>query len=65
MEELPQFQHRDFTYWGARLLHWLVLKQEIERVRSEELEKCKDVTCHRDDHNRDMTEVRRHKELLR
>ena len=64
MEELPQFQHKDFTYWGARLLHWLVLKQDIKRVMSYDFDKCRDVTCHRDNQNGDMTEVRRQEESI-
>ena len=49
LQELPQFQHDNFTYSGARLIHWLVLQGDVAglRERQEELGQARDLTCTR------------------
>ena len=47
LQKLPHFQHDDFTYSGARLVHWMVLQGDVAglRERQEELGQAGDLTC--------------------
>ena len=60
LHKVAPYQHENYTYRAASLIHWLVLKRDVAglKERQEELGEARDLTCTRQDGSGHTTEVR-------